>query len=99
MAERRKFSEEDKLKVLMEAGEHGVSNVLRQYNISYSIFARWIKMFLIKGLDPFSTTTGNKALLEENIRLKKIIAEQALSLEMKDEELRRLHARFEKRIS
>ena len=98
MAQRRKFTDEEKLNVLIQAGQNGVSNVLRHYNISYSIFARWKQSFQKKGIDPFSSSTGSKALLEENLRLKKIIADQALSLEMKDEELKRLHAYVEKRI-
>ena len=98
MAQRRKFTDEEKLNVLIQAGQNGVSNVLRHYNISYSIFARWKQSFLKKGIDPFSASNENKSLLEENIRLKKIIADQALSLEMKDEELKRLHAFVEKKI-
>ena len=84
MAQRRKFTDEEKLNVLIQAGQSGVTNVLRHYNISYSIFARWKQSFLKKGIDPFSSTNENKSLLEENMRLKKIIADQAISLEMKD---------------
>jgi putative transposase len=98
MTQRRKFTDEEKLNVLIQAGQNGVSNVLRHYNISYSIFARWKQSFQKKGIDPLSANTGNKPLLEENLRLKKIIADQALLLEMKDEELKRLHAYVEKRM-
>ena|SRR5215211_2314463 len=97
MVQRRKFSDEEKLNVLIQAGQKGVSNVLRHYNISYSIFARWKQSFQKKGIDPFNDSTGNKSIIEENLRLKKIIADQALSLEMKDEELKRLHVIVERR--
>ena len=97
MTQRRKFSDEEKLNVLYQAGQKGVSNVLRHYNISYSLFARWSKIFQAKGIDPLNASSGNGSLLEENIRLKKIIADQALSLELKDEELKRLHTIVDKR--
>ena len=98
MAQRRKFSDEEKLNILLQASQKGVSNVVRQYNISYSIFAKWKQNFQEKGIDPFTTIAGNNSLKEENILLKKIIADQALSLELKDEELQRLHMIVEKRI-
>ena len=99
MAQRRKFTDEEKLNVLLQAGQKGVSNILRHYNISYSIFARWKQSFQKKGIDPTGNHSPDKMLVEENIRLKKIIADMALSLEMKDEELKRLHAIVEKRMS
>ena len=98
MTQRRKFSDEEKLNVLIQAGQKGVSNVLRHYNISYSLFARWNKSFQKKGIDPLNVVPGNKSLEEENIRLKKIIADQALSLELKDEELKRYHALIDRRM-
>jgi putative transposase len=98
MTQRRKFSDDEKLNVLIQASQKGVSNVLRHYNISYSLFARWTKSFQKKGIDPLSATTGNKSLEEENLRLKKIIADQALSLELKDEELKRIHALVDRRM-
>ena len=105
MTQRRKFSDDEKLNVLIQAGQKGTSNVLRHYNISYSLFARWSKSFQKKGIDPLTATPPNrslaeevKGLVEENLRLKKIIADQALSQELKDEELKRLHALVDKRI-
>ena len=98
MTQRRKFSDDEKLNVLIQASQNGVSNVLRHYNISYSLFARWNKSFQQKGIDPLHVTPGNKAIAQENLRLKKIIADQALSLELKDEELQRLHSLIEKRM-
>src|SRR5437763_3459852 len=92
MTQRRKFSDEEKLNVLIQASQKGVSNVLRHYNISYSLFARWNKSFQKKGIDFLNAVPGDKNLVEENLRLKKIIADQALSLELKDEELKRMHA-------
>src|SRR5829696_2943938 len=96
-AQRRKFSDEEKLNVLQQAGQQGVSNILRHYNISYSVFARWKQSFLERGINPINSKTETKLLLEENARLKKIIADLALSLELKNEELKRIHTLHEKR--
>ena len=89
-AKRRKFSDEEKLNVLQQADQHGISNILRHYNLSYSVFARWKQNFLQQGMDIFGAKTESKVLMEENARLKKIIADLALSLELKNEELKRL---------
>ena len=96
-AQRRKFSDEEKLNILHQAGQKGTSNILRHYDISYSVFARWKKSFQKKGLDPTAVKSETMILAEENGRLKKIIAEQALSIELKDEELRRLNSLLDKR--
>lgn len=97
VAQRRKFTEEEKLSVLRQAGERGVSNILRHYNLSYSVFARWKEHFQRKGIDPLGSRSETRLLAEENTRLKKIIADLALSLEVKNEELKRLNAMQEKR--
>jgi putative transposase len=96
-AQRRKFSDEEKLNILHQAGQKGTSNILRHYNISYSVFARWKKGFQKKGLDPTAVKSETMMLAEENGRLKKIIAEQALSIELKEEELRRISSILEKK--
>ena len=43
------------------------------------------------------TRSELKLLNEENMRLKKIIADQALQLERKDEELRKINSLFRRR--
>jgi len=96
-AQRRKFSDEEKLNILHQAGQKGTSNILRHYNISYSVFARWKKNYQKKGIDPTAAKSETMILAEENSRLKKIIAEQALSIELKDEELRRLTSILDRR--
>jgi putative transposase len=98
-AQRRKFSDEEKLNILHQAGQKGTSNILRHYNVSYSVFARWKKTFQKQGIDPMAAKSETMILSEENGRLKKIIAEQALSIELKDEELRRLTSLLEKRVN
>jgi putative transposase len=96
-SQRRKFTEDEKLNVLRQAGQQGISNILRHYNISYSVFARWKQQFLDKGINPLGVKTEYVQLAEENARLKKIIADMALSLELKDEELRRVSSLAERK--
>lgn len=92
-AVRRKFTTEDKLDILQQASQLGITNILRKYNLSYSVFSRWKQQ-----LTDRSTSGSNNAqdytdilvLKDENVRLKKIIADQALAIELKNEELKRL---------
>jgi putative transposase len=92
-ASRRKFTDEEKLEILRQASQSGITEVLRKHNLSYSVFTRWKQKFIeqsfISGGAHF-TSTEMKLLQEENSRLKRIIADQALALELKNEELRRL---------
>ena len=88
-AQRRRFSDEEKLNVLQQAGQHGISNILRHHNLSYSVFTRWKKQFIEKGINPVGLKSEQVLLQEENARLKKIIADLALSLELKNEELKK----------
>jgi len=92
-SQKRKFTDEQKLEILRQANEMGVIAVIRNHNLSYSVFARWREKFMEK--DKKELTLKNKPksklkqFMEDNTRLKKIIAEQALELERKDEALRK----------
>ena len=92
-SQKRKFTDEQKLEILKQANEMGVIAVIRNHNLSYSVFARWREKFMEK--DKKEQTLKNKPksklkqFMEDNTRLKKIIAEQALELERKDEALRK----------
>ena len=99
---RRQFSHDEKLRILQYASQSGVTNVLHEYKLSYSVYARWKRQLVPP--DPnapprvpvHKTKIQLKQLLEENARLKNTIAEQALELEMKEQELKR-YASFDKR--
>ena len=94
-AVRRKFSVEQKIEILRAAEKQGIHNVLRQHNLSYSVFSRWRQNMTINDPEKEELIASHKARAElkryitENSRLKKIIAHQALELERKNEELRR----------
>jgi putative transposase len=98
--QRRKFSEADKLSILDSAEKQGVTAVLREHRLSYSVFVRWKHKY--RGYNPVRPVGGTskaelKHLLEENGRLKKIIADQALEIERKEEEIRKYNPLFGKR--
>jgi putative transposase len=94
MTTRRKFTDEEKLAILSQAEKTGISATLRHYNLSYSVFAKWKQKFLIPGSsqqpDTLKTRTKLRQLYNENTRLKKIIADQALELERKEEEIKKI---------
>jgi len=96
---RRSFTDDQKLEILHQANESGVIAVLREHRLSYSVFARWKQKFQQPGRtnkqamrEVNKTRSALKLLNEENLRLKKIIADQALQLERKDEELRKINS-------
>jgi putative transposase len=101
---RRRFTDDQKREILHEADKSGVTAVLREHRLSYSVFSRWRQKFLqhvstnAEAMREVSRTRSELKLLnEENLRLKKIIADQALQLERKDEELRKVNSLFRKR--
>jgi putative transposase len=91
--QRRKFSETEKLNILDSAEKEGVTSVLREHRLSYSVFVRWKRKY--RPPPPGMPVRLNRKaiemiqLSEENGRLRKIIAEQALELERKEEELKK----------
>lgn len=92
--ERRKFSVEEKLQIIQESEQLGVTPTLRKHNIAHSLFLRWRSQFHesgISGLQPQYKRIDPevRSLEEENARLKKIIANQALELEFKTELLKK----------
>jgi putative transposase len=94
MTTRRKFTDEEKLVILSQAEKIGISATLRHYSLSYSVFAKWKQKFMTQDPnqhpDTFKTRTKLRQLYNENIRLKKIIADQALEIERKEEELKKI---------
>jgi transposase-like protein len=91
---RRSFSVEQKLQIIQEAEQIGVTQVLRKHNLSYSVFLRWKNQFNQGGASSLQGRYHKvdpelRALQEENARLKKIIGNQALELEFKTELLKK----------
>jgi transposase-like protein len=100
--QRRVFSVDQKLKIIEEADQEGVTQTLRKHNLSHSVFLRWKKQFNTGGASLLKPQYKRidpemKALMEENARLKKIIGNQALELEFKTELLKKSDAHWNKR--
>jgi transposase-like protein len=92
--ERRKFSPEDRLSILQESQREGLLATSRKYNISASLIHLWKKKYLQKGVSGlkdgyYRVDPEVRKLEEENARLRKIIADQALELEVKGELLKK----------
>lgn len=86
-ATRRKFSAEEKIRIVLEGlrGEVPVSELSRKYGIQSSIYYKWSKAFLDAGKNGLTrdthrdaTTDEVRRLKEENGSLKTAVAETIL---------------------
>jgi transposase len=86
---RRRFSAEEKIRVVMEGmrGEDSVSALCRREGIQSTVYYRWLKDFMEAGKRRLQGDTlreaGHdevKALRDENARLKQLVAEYALDV-------------------
>jgi len=89
-ATRRKFSAEDKIRIVLEGlrGEVPVSEVCRVEGIAPTMYYRWSKSFLDAGKNGLTKDTKRdatseevKKLKEENDFLKKALAESVLDVQ------------------
>lgn len=91
---RRTFTPEERLSILQEGERAGQAPTMRKYNIAPSLYTRWKHKYLQEGI--YGLKDKHKkvdpALREielENERLKRIIAKQALEIEVKSELLKK----------
>ncbi len=94
MKKRRKFTPEERLSILQEAQREGRAETIRKYNLSPSLFDRWKAKYETGGVDGLKNQHKRvdpalRGLEEENQRLKRIVANQALELEVKTELLKK----------
>jgi len=80
MAKRKHHTEEEIIRILKEA-ENGlpVADLLRQYNISQGTYYRWKGIYSGMQVNELKRL---KELEKENARLKKLVAEQALDIDI-----------------
>lgn len=76
--QRRSFSVEQKLQILSEADQTGITQTLRKQNLSHSLFLRWKKQFNGGGVGSLQPPHHKvdpelKALQQENARLKRLL--------------------------
>ena len=98
---RRQFSPEEKHSILQEAEREGHSETCRKYNLASSVLAYWKRKYLAKGKDGLKPGYKRidpelRVLEEENERLKRIIAKQAIELEFKTELIKNTQAHLQK---
>ena len=91
---RRKWPIADKLAVIKEAEQEGVTVTLRKHGIHYGTYYHWKQKHDLdgeRGLASSGTHTDPeiKRLQLENLRLKQIIADKELALMVKDELLKK----------
>jgi len=88
---RKRFSSEEKIRIVLEGfrNEIPVSDLCRRENISTAIYYSWLKDFMeagkmrLKGDSLREATKSEvKHLREENSRLKELLGEQALNIQL-----------------
>jgi transposase len=88
---RRRFSAEDKIRIVLEGfrREIPVSDLCRREEISTAIYYSWLKEFMEAGKARLrgdslrdATRSEVKRLKDENGRLKELVGEQALRIEL-----------------
>ena len=90
---RRKFTPEEKLSIVMEAEREGMAETYRKYNLSPNLLSNWKQKYLKGGVSGLKGSykrvdPEKRELEQENERLKRIVAKQALELEFKSELLK-----------
>ena len=88
-ATRRRFSSEEKIRIVLEGlrGEHSISEICRRESIAASVYYKWSKAFLDAGKNGLTKETLRDAssdevrrLKAENEDLKKALAESMLDV-------------------
>lgn len=81
----KRHSTEERIRILGKAdGGKSILDVCREHNISEQTFHRWKREF---GMMEVSQAKRLKELERENARLKKIVADQVLGMEILQEAL------------
>jgi putative transposase len=76
----KKYSPEQIVKILREAsGSQTAREVIRRYNITEQTFYRWKKVYA--GME-VADIKKFRRVQEENVRLKKLVADQALTIQL-----------------
>jgi len=102
---RRKYSKPDKLKILKEAGLHGVTQTLEKHGIYPATFYSWKKKFEQMGENGLDRGMTKKRIakikeLEEEVSfLKRLLAEKEIESKLKDELLKKKYPKVRKKYS
>jgi putative transposase len=102
---KRTFTKEEKMSILKEASEQGVTNTLEKYGIYPATYYSWKKKLASmgeEGLDYGMTKAHLKRIRElekENRLLKELVAEKELEGKLKDELIKKKYALRRKKNS
>lgn len=93
------FTADQKAAILQEADKEGVVATCRKHQISSSLFYQWRDKLASKGKEGLAygqavLSQEVRRLLAENARLKKLLAEKELVLDIKEELLKKVHQRL-----
>lgn len=100
---RRKFSKQEKLSILKEASEHGVTATLEKYGVYPASYYAWKKKLHSMGEEGLDHGMNKpqlkriRQLEKENQMLKELVAEKELEGRLKDELLKKKYALERKR--
>jgi putative transposase len=90
----RSFSASEKLSIINEADQFGVTQTLHKHQLSSSVFRRWKENFNEGGVSNLQSYSRQRnpeldAAMEEIRLLKNIVAKQSIELEFKTELLKK----------
>ena len=89
----KKWSKQEKIKILQAAEQEGVVSACRKHDVSTATFYNWKKVYDQHGEAGFQQDTSTdqlyKKLEEENRRLKKLLVDKDLALEVQKELLKK----------
>jgi putative transposase len=95
--ERRKFTVDQKLAILKEAETEGVTQTLRKHNIYSNMLYKWKEQLETngkEGLKPYQRIDPEvKRLQQENLALKKLLADKELAIAVKDALLKKVQSK------
>ena len=91
---KRQFTPEERLAIVQESEREGRTETCRKYNLSPSLLSKWRQRYLERGMEGLKPMYRRidpqvRELEQENERLKRIVAKQALELEVKTELLKK----------
>jgi len=102
---KKKFSKEEKLKILKEAGLRGVRETLSKYGVYPATYYYWKKKFESMGSQGLDHSMSKEKLkrineLEEEVDLlKRLLAEKEIESKLKDELLKKKYPKVKRKYS
>lgn len=98
----KKLTLEEKVKIVQEAEQNGFTETALKHNISSRQIYRWRDKLQLGGAKALNygakIDPEIKALKEENLQLKKLVAKLSLSVEIKEELLKKISLRTGKKF-